>query len=71
MKPLAFVCVFAVGILTGAALNRFHCEKDATLEFLDDAIALHVGEDVIVLPDEIAAAISLDINKHLLEKESQ
>ena len=49
-------------------LVRGNAPVDASLEFRQNDIALHVGDDVIVLPDEIAAAIAMDINNHLQEK---
>lgn len=43
-------------------------EADASLEFRQDDIVLHVGADSIVLDNAIAAAIALDINEHLNNK---
>lgn len=62
------VVAFAIGFFT----NEYRGNKleDAQLEFRESNIVLHVGTNSIILPDEIAAVIALDINGHLREKES-
>lgn len=52
---------FTIGFATG----DYRPEADASLEFRQDDIVLHVGADSIVLDNEISAAIALDINNHL------
>ena len=62
------ITAFAIGFFTNG--HRGYAPADATLEFREWDIVLHVGVDSIILPDAIAAAIALYINDHLREKES-
>lgn len=67
---MRYVITAIVAFIIGYSVcdYRGNAPVDASLEFRQDDIALHVGDDVIVLPNEIAAAIALDINQHLQEK---
>jgi len=74
------VVAFAIGFFTneyrgyGNPCQRdpsgYGISGDATLEFRESDIVLHVGVDSIILPDAIAFAISQDINDHFRERES-
>lgn len=66
---MRYLALISIGFLLGLFVAE-NCkwEADASLEFRQDDIVLHVGADSIILNDEVAAAIALDINEHLNKK---
>lgn len=69
---MRYLALISIGFLLGLFVaENCQYEADASLEFRQDDCVLHVGADSIVLDNEVAAAIALDINQHLSVKDTQ